>query len=234
MRRVSRSVAAWRVFRVTHEVVLIGFDGSCYTNALTDGYLVGLNIRCDVGLTRRLSKRTSYMLDLNDLATGNIPAITERLGGMLAEVAGVCLESQGHTPGNATLLVSGSVEKNYQLTWEPTVSDAFRAYQTGRATEDGAVGIAILLANREFEHEVIEASWIGTGFDYWLGDEDGKTFQRKRRLEISGIRPGNERDVNARVNEKLRQMAPSDRLGLTAYVIVVEFSQPAARFVEKQ
>ena len=96
------------------------------------------------------------------------------------------------------------------------------------------MGIAILLANREFEHEVIEASWIGTGFDYWLGDEDGKTFQRKRRLEISGIRHGNERDVNARVNEKLRQTDPSDKLGLTAYVIVVEFSQPAARFVEKQ
>ena len=175
------------------------------------------------------------MLDLNELATGDIPAITPTLGAMLAEAAGVCLESQGHTSGNVVLSVSGIVDKAYRLIWRATTPQALRAYGDDiEATKHGAEGIAVLIADRELENTVIEASRQGTGIDYWLGDADDKTFQRKERLEVSGIRHGNERDVNARVNEKLRQTAPSDNLGLTAYVIVVEFSQPTAKFVEKR
>ena len=119
------------------------------------------------------------------------------------------------------------------MEWEPPEPDAFRAYQSGRATEDGAVGIAVLIAKREVEPDVIEASWTGTGFDWWLGEESNETFQRKGRLEVSGIRQGSDRDIDRRVRQKLRQTSLSDYTGLPAYVIVVEFGQPAARVVEK-
>ena len=109
------------------------------------------------------------MLDLNDLTRRNIPAITQALGAMLAEAASVCLESQGHVSGNVVLTVSGYVDKTYSLIWPPATPQAFRAYQTQRATEDGAAGIAVLIAHKEFEHTVIEASRQGTGIDYWLG-----------------------------------------------------------------
>ena len=175
------------------------------------------------------------MLDLNELASGDIPAITPILGAMLAEVASVCLESQGHVAGNVVISVSGIIDKTYRLMWAATTPQALRAYGDDKeATKHGAEGIAVLIADRELEYTVIEASRQGTGIDYWLGDADDVTFQHKGRLEVSGIRRGNERDVNARVNEKLNQTAPSDELGLTAYVIVVEFSQPTAKFVEKQ
>lgn len=174
------------------------------------------------------------MLDLTRLASGNIPAITPALGSMLAEAAGVCLESQDHSVCNTVLYVSGTVSKSCSLRWIPITPQARRAYQNEtRTTEHGAEGIAVLLADRELELTVIEASWIGTGFDYWLGEENDETFQRKGRLEVSGIRQGNDSDLNARVQQKLTQTSRSDCLGLPAYVIVVEFGQPTARVVEK-
>jgi hypothetical protein len=68
------------------------------------------------------------------------------------------------------------------------------------------------------------------GFDYWLGneDEDGEElFQRKARLEVSGILSGSRLQVQARVRQKKEQMKPSDRLA-PGYVAVVEFGTPIA------
>ena len=174
------------------------------------------------------------MLDLNDLASGDIPAITPILGAMMAEAASVCLESQGHIASNTVLVTSGYVSKNYSLIWNPTTPQALRAYRNeNRTTEHGAEGVATLIAHTELEHTVIEASRIGTGFDWWLGEENDETFQRKGRLEVSGIRRGSDRDIDARVSEKLAQTSRSDDAGLPAYVIVVEFGRPAAKVVEK-
>ena len=53
-----------------------------------------------------------------------------------------------------------------------------------------AVGVAILLAKSELGYSVMERSRKGTGFDYWIGDETELPFDRKARLEISGIRKG--------------------------------------------
>jgi hypothetical protein len=79
----------------------------------------------------------------------------------------------------------------------------------------------------------VQRAFKGGGFDYWLGtvDED-RPFQNLARLEISGIRRGNRRQIAARVKEKSEQVRRSDG-ALPAYVVVVEFSAPAAR-VEKQ
>ena len=79
---------------------------------------------------------------------------------------------------------------------------------------------------------VIERSFKGPGFDYWLGHDDG-LFQGKARLEVSGIRNGTEAQVNQRVKEKLNQITPSDHTGLPAYIVVVEFKQPQSRVVKK-
>jgi hypothetical protein len=77
---------------------------------------------------------------------------------------------------------------------------------------------------------VVERSKKGPGFDYWLGneDEDGEElFQRKARLEVSGILSGSRLQVQARVRQKKEQMKPSDRLA-PGYVAVVEFGTPIA------
>lgn len=171
------------------------------------------------------------MLNLNELGDG-LPAITPAFGRALAEAGGMCLESEGHIAGKQ-LHVMGISDKHYSLFWPPVTDQTLRCWNDPEvATEQGAVGVAVLLAKKEIGYAVIERSRKGTGFDYWMGDDSAIPFQNKARLEISGIRRGNDRDIKARVRQKLRQTDRSDGL-LPAYVIVVEFGNPLAEVRRK-
>lgn len=171
------------------------------------------------------------MIDLSKLGEG-LPAITPAFGQVLAEAGGVCLESQGHSQGDA-LEVTGDRSKRYSLAWPPVTEQALRCWNDAEvATEHGAVGVAVLLAKKEIGYAVVERSRKGTGFDYWMGDDTEVPFQNKARLEISGIRSGDDRDVRARVRQKLKQTNPSDG-ALPAYVVVVEFGAPLAEVRQK-
>lgn len=167
------------------------------------------------------------MLDLNDLAHG-LPAITPSFGQYLAEAGALCLESQGHSKGQ-NLFVQGKYSKEYPLHWPDVTDQMERCLNDPEvATEHGAVGIAILLMKRLIGYAVIQRSRKGTGFDYWLGDQEDMLFQNKARLEVSGIRNGNQKTVQNRVREKLTQTKVSDETTLPTYVVVVEFGKPLA------
>lgn len=188
------------------------------------------------------------MLDLNDLGTGQNPAITATIGNALAEAGAVCLETNRHQPG-VQLAVRGHTNNRYQLTWPLAVAQAALGWNDPeKAVEEDATGIAVLLANRETGYWAIARSRKGPGFDYLLGDADtlniseaersvrsqwakvlGDTSLVPRgRLEVSGILNGNDSQVKARANRKLEQTKPSDHWGIPAYVIVVEFGRPLA------
>ncbi len=150
----------------------------------------------------------------------------------MAEAAGVCLELQRHSQG-VLLRVRGNVSKRHELIWPSIDAQTFRTWADRQeATEYGATAIAVLLAKNEIGHTVIERAVKSTGIDYWLGHEaEGPPFQRKARLEISGILrvDGSDSDVEKavakRVKDKLRQTQSSSGL-LPVYVIVVEFGSP--------
>ena len=152
----------------------------------------------------------------------------------MAEAAGACLESQGHLQG-IQLRVIGYTNDNYELAWPEITEQVNRTWNDSQeATEYGAMAIAVLLIKKEVGYLVIERARKGTGIDYWLGEEaDRPLFQRKAKLEISGIlkAQGNEnaieRAVAVRVDEKLRQASRSGD-SLPTYVIVVEFGMPLA------
>ena len=167
------------------------------------------------------------MLDLNELGDG-LPAITPSFGRALAEAAGVCLESQGHAV-LTQITIRGHVSIEQPLVRPQVTEQTRRTWNDpDEATEYGATGIAVLLARQELGYLVIERSVKGTGIDYWMGDEsDALSFERKARLEISGIRSGSSSAVRDRVRQKLQQTTPSDG-SLTAFVIVVEFGTPLA------
>jgi hypothetical protein len=97
-------------------------------------------------------------------------------------------------------------------------------------------GIAALIMPRLTNLTIIERSVKGRGFgfDFWLGsiDDMGTLFQRKARLEVSGIRKGSETLIQSRVNMKLKQISPSNTVA-PGYIAVVEFGTPQARIVEK-
>ena len=169
---------------------------------------------------------------MNDLAAGNIPAITSAVGSALAEAGAICLESQQHLPG-VDLAVQGYHEQVYSLNWQPATEQAQRSWNDpDSATEKGAEGIAILIAKRVIGYSVIRQSRKGTGFDYWIGEESAEGFLDKAGLEISGIRLGNHEDVKARVRKKLRQ---ANKPGTwPTYVIVVEFGTPLCEVRENE
>jgi hypothetical protein len=149
----------------------------------------------------------------------------------MAEAATICLEEQGHGR-EVVLQVTGEFVATYRLR-RPDVTEQMRGtYDAEEATEFGACGIAILVI-REQTGWTVQRAFKGDGFDYWLGtvDED-RPFQNMARLEVSGIRQGNESRITTRLKEKREQLRGRDNL-LLAYVAIVEFSRPEAR-VEKQ
>lgn len=173
-------------------------------------------------------------LVLSDLALG-LPAITPAFGAALAEAGAVCLEEQGHSQG-VEIKVSGDFTVRFKLRWQSVTEQMLRCWNDEEfTTEQAAYAIAFLIIKKLTNLTIIERSSKGTGFDYWLGNVDSKAknpFQNKVRLEVSGIRKGNERRVKARVKQKKEQTIPSDG-EYPAYIIVVEFSTPLSVIAKK-
>ena len=138
--------------------------------------------------------RSMRGLDLADLREG-MPALTTAAGERLAEAASVCLEERGH-PLACELIVTGAHVEAFRLE-RLAVSDLLhRTYDDpDEATEEGACGVAILLAREITGLSVVRRARRGTGFDYYLGTDAALDFQA--RLEVSGIRRGNEAQVEA-------------------------------------
>ena len=86
----------------------------------------------------------SVTLDLRQLRQG-IPALTAALGEVHSESAAICLENQGHAE-SVTLQIRDAESKQFELIREPVTEAMRRAYfDLQRATELGAVGVALLL-----------------------------------------------------------------------------------------
>ncbi|MBI1924196.1 hypothetical protein HYR99_08080 [Candidatus Poribacteria bacterium] len=175
----------------------------------------------------------AHELVLTKLAQG-LPAVTPAFGAALAEAGAICFEDQNHSNG-VELKVEGTFTAKYNVYWQEVTDQMRRCWNDPEVTtEYAAYGIAFLLIRDLTEYTVISRRRKGGGFDYWLGkDEDELPFQKKARLEVSGIRKGDLSRVKARVKQKLDQVSPSDRLGLPAYIVVVEFSQPLSQVVKK-
>lgn len=82
---------------------------------------------------------------------------------------------------------------------------------------------------------VIERAKKGKGFDYWIGDsdEDEMVFSGKARLEVSGIRAGDDAKMASRFRLKCAQVRAGDHLGIPAYIAIIEFGQPKAHLEMK-
>ncbi len=157
-------------------------------------------------------------------------------GATCADAATVCLDDQGHLECVA-LQIDGIQSCEIELRCN-AIDDTIRRFNADQevATEYGAYGIAALIMPRLTNLTIIERSVKGKGFgfDFWLGsiDDLDTLFQRKARLEVSGIRKGSKTIMQSRVNMKLKQISPSDTVA-PGYVAVVEFGTPRARVVKK-
>ena len=174
------------------------------------------------------------MLDLNELPFGRMPGITAEVGRGLAQAAAVCLESQGHAQG-AALTVRGDRQGSHQVYWPPVTPQAQRSWDEQDPTEQGAAGVAALLAQEEIGCVVVARANRGDGFDYWLGSQTEEVAPYEAKMEVSGIRSGGESDIAKRMRQKVEQMArpnPPVAPNLPAYAVVIEFSRPVAAIRE--
>ena len=167
-------------------------------------------------------------LNLAALAEGTMPGLNRTCGTLLAEAAAVCLENREHRTG-VTLHLTGVQARQFPMDWPAVDDQAGRSHNDlQEATERGACAIAILVVCDLTGMIVVERSKKGPGFDYWLGKEDdGELFQRKARLEASGLLAASRSQLQARVRQKREQVRPSDHLA-PGYVAVVEFGTPIA------
>ena len=133
-----------------------------------------------------------------------------------------------------TLSLTGWKTRKYDVICPEVTDQKRRTYDDQQeATEIGACAVAICIVHDLAGFAVVERSRKGTGFDYWLGDEDPYPFQKKARLEVSGILHGTENDVEQRVKQKCRQTERSDYTRLEAFVAVIEFGHPMAKVVKR-
>lgn len=149
----------------------------------------------------------------------------------MAESAAVCLEDCSHSSG-VSIKVVGIADRTFSISWDAVTDVQRRCYNDlDEATEEGAYGLAILLVKEITRKKAVLRSKKGPGFDYWIGDtdEDELIFSNMARLEVSGIRNGDDRSITARLRKKMIQIRPSNTSGFPAYIAVVEFAQPKAR-----
>ncbi len=176
------------------------------------------------------------ILNLQSLSQG-LPAITPAFGAAIAEAGAICLTDEAHQPG-VTLKVEGEFSATFKLDWQPVTEQTRRCWNDEEyTTEQAAYGIAFLLILQLTNLTVIERSRKGTGFDHWLGSQNSATtlpFERMARLEVSGIRKGNQSQINTRVKLKTEQTRTSDAQGLPAYIIVVDLGRPISIISAKQ
>jgi hypothetical protein len=170
-------------------------------------------------------------ISLASLAKGQ-GNLTPACGAMMAEAAAVCLEDQGHGL-SVSLSIEGDFTEVVTLYREPVDERARWSHNdTERATENGAYGVSLLALQELTGLTVLLQSRRGSGFDFWLGPDSGFLFQAGIRLEVSGIRRGDETSIRRRLRSKIRQTEQSQQLA-PAYVAVVEFSQPVLRVVRR-
>lgn len=156
-----------------------------------------------------------------------MPGITPAIGNYLYENCLVRLNLSGHVSGTE-LHISGIRDESCHLYWEGQITDQMtRSYKDDiEITEQGAVCLSVLLAERLTDYTIIERSWRGTGIDYWLGYDSGPLMQRVARLEISGIKTESATNtITSRYEQKVRQTELSDYTRLPAYISIVEFSK---------
>lgn len=170
---------------------------------------------------------------LSSLGAGR-KGISGAYGASLSEAASVCISEARH-PNPAKFKVNGDFDVEAEVDWASPSQQVLDTWNDQEfATEQGAYGIAALLVE-EFGLEVVQRSRKGTGFDYWLGPlgENSNLFQGLGRLEVSGIRAGNESRIAQRTRVKLAQTTKSDHLAVPAVVAIIEFGQPAAHISQR-
>jgi hypothetical protein len=155
-------------------------------------------------------------------------------GAYLAEAAEFCLQHHSHLKP-VLIHLTGHLRDSASLEWGEHIDAKSLSRTHGdlkRAVEDGAYGIAIVLATGTTGIPSAMKSPQSTGFDYWLTSGDERNFF-EARLEVSGLLKGNQAEIAQREKKKIKTTGRSDDTQLPAYIFIVEFGAPEARIMKR-
>jgi hypothetical protein len=177
-----------------------------------------------------------------DLSHFDRQSLSEGACRHFAEAASVVIDRHGH-PSPVKGRVTGDKRMACTVKWLTVDDIMIRTHADIQdATEAAAYGIAVWATPHLSPYECWERSQKGPGFDFWLRkrpteeeSEDEFNFLEgyDARLEVSGIAAGPER-IGARIQTKLKQLAPSDRSGKPGFVFIAEFSEMVFHFQQKK
>jgi hypothetical protein len=166
------------------------------------------------------------IIDLDKLQLG-IPNLTPRTCSYYYERSIYCLNSQKHQSG-ATISIRNSDQnlQKFVLIWSERITEQIIAscQDIQDTTKDGAYGIALMVFPKFCEYDIIATAPKGFGNDFWFFSNDPEN-PIKARLEVKGIRNGDESLINRRLKEARKQLDKPLDFPLPTYIIVVEFSK---------
>lgn len=160
-----------------------------------------------------------------------LPGITPIAASQLYEAFEVCMHTSQHSE-KVRLTMAGMTNDSIDLLWTDDYnSQKERTYADMQYTvEHGAICLSVMLSTTLTPYTIIERSRKGTGIDYWLGDKGSVLFQKRARLEVSGILKGDDAALKRRYSAKAEQTQQSDELHIPAFISIVEFSKPKVLF----
>lgn len=185
-------------------------------------------------------------MDVNDIPEIEMESLTlvdyglsDAMVRFMIECAAHCFLSQAHEPNvkmRVLVDIDEKSEMHFFIKWIQR-QIRFGKYSMNddkRTTDFGANCIGLLLTHFFTKYRYSIPSAQGTGFDYWLYEEEPDEFdvlKAKARLEISGIRHANRSNsMNARLKDKEEQVTQSSYLGLPIYITIIEFNKPESIF----
>ena len=177
----------------------------------------------------------SFELPLSEIF--NVPCLTNPIREYMLEACLLVLTENSHDISTQVSIeiIDNEFEHFTLLLDTNKLPDGVRnGWDIIDATEKAAECIALIMCFKMTNHNVIKRSRRGTGFDYWIGENQESLFQNKARLEISGILKGDRKAVEKRFREKSLQTNQSESLMLPAYISVTAFEKPMTQFSLKK
>jgi len=174
-------------------------------------------------------------IHLNSLSDG-FPGITPKYGSFLSEAAVVCLEDQNH-PSGIRMTIDGDINHQLNVFWD-NIENRNQVYRTWQdyeeTTEYGAYGLAFLIVSNLTDYTITQRAMKGKGFDYWIAKKNSNDFlfQNNGRLEVSGIRKGDNSKINSRMKEKISRINKYEN-DIPLIITIIEFSKPISRVMIK-
>lgn len=173
-------------------------------------------------------------INLTNLS-GNIGGVISSFGAYMQHCAIYCLTSQNHLSGVKFRIKTNTKTIEYEILWD-AIEDNNLQRSMGdeeRATEFGAMGLAILLTLELTDYRSFEVAGKGTRVDFLLYKDDLKSDFAK--LEVSGIRSANtSNNLLKRLNTKKKQAQKSKDNSKQTYIAIVEFNTPESLYISLQ